>query len=165
VNQPNSMPVSCPDCAAEMPELAAFCPNCGRTMQPEPETETVIRAHGKVGPLSENFAGALAYFTFVPAALFLVWKPFNRNRFVRFHSIQCLLFWLAGFAAAAVLKLATLALFFVPVVGPLFVLLSSMVVGLAAAFVWLVLVIKAFQGEMFKLPVLGAFADEKAAAV
>lgn len=128
----------------------------------EEETEVVVRAHGKVGPLSENFAGALAYFTFVPAALFLVWQPFSRNRFVRFHSIQCLLFWLAGFAAAAALKLATLALFFVPVVGPLFVLLSSMVVGLAAVFVWLVLVIKAFQGEMFKLPMLGQFAEQHA---
>jgi uncharacterized membrane protein len=128
----------------------------------EEETEVVVRAHGKVGPLSENFAGALAYFTFVPAALFLVWQPFSRNRFVRFHSIQCLLFWLAGFAAAAALKLATLALFFVPVVGPLFVLLSSMMVGLAAGFVWLVLVIKAFQGEMFKLPVLGQFAEQHA---
>jgi len=133
-------------------------------MQPGPETEVVIRAHGKVGPLPENVAGALAYFTFVPAALFLFRQPFSRNRFVRFHSIQCLLFWLAGFAAAAVLKLATLALFVVPVVGPLFVLLSSMVVGLAAVFVWLVLVVKAFQGEMFRLPVLGAFADEKAGA-
>jgi uncharacterized membrane protein len=145
-----------------MPETAAFCPNCGRTMPLEEETEVVVRAHGKVGPLSENFAGALAYFTFVPAALFLVWQPFSRNRFVRFHSIQCLLFWLAGFAAAAALKLATLALFFVPVVGPLFVLLSSMVVGLAAVFVWLVLVIKAFQGEMFKLPMLGQFAEQHA---
>src|SRR5277367_3426868 len=110
------MPVSCPDCSAEMPESAAFCPKCGRTMQPGPETEVVIRAHGKVGPLPENVAGALAYFTFVPAALFLFRQPFSRNRFVRFHSIQCLLLWLAGFAAAAVLKLATLALFVVPVV-------------------------------------------------
>jgi uncharacterized membrane protein len=32
----------------------------------------------------------LAYFI-LPAIVFLLMRPFNRNRFVRFHSIQCLL--------------------------------------------------------------------------
>jgi len=26
------MPLSCPDCAFRMPETAAFCPGCGRSM-------------------------------------------------------------------------------------------------------------------------------------
>jgi uncharacterized membrane protein len=49
-------------------------------------------------------------------------------------------------------------LFIIPVLGPLLVLLVSMVVVLAAVVIWLVLVVKAFQGEMFKLPWLGDFA-------
>jgi uncharacterized membrane protein len=38
----------------------------------------------------------------------------------------------------------------------------SMVIGLAAVVVWLVLIVKALQGEAFKLPVLGEFAEHMA---
>ena len=72
---------ACPDCAAQMPETAAFCPSCGRSVQTE------ARAQGKVGALSEPIAGGLAYFTFVPAIVFLVVEPYKNNRFVRFHSL------------------------------------------------------------------------------
>ncbi|MGA9978009.1 MAG: hypothetical protein WBQ08_05195, partial [Candidatus Sulfotelmatobacter sp.] len=50
----------------------------------------------------------------------------------------------------------------IPVVGPLFVSLVSILAGLAAFVIWLVLVVKAFQGEIFKLPVLGALAEGQA---
>lgn len=150
---PTNVPLtSCPHCAAQMPETAAFCPGCGRLMQAE------SRAQGKVGALSEPIAGALAYFTFIPAIVFLVLEPYKKNRFVRFHSLQCLLLWLAGILLAIALKLAGLLLFIIPVAGPLLVLLLSMVVGLAAVAIWLVLVVKAFQGVTFRLPLLGDFA-------
>jgi uncharacterized membrane protein len=148
---------SCPDCAAQMPETAAFCPGCGRPMQTE------ARAQGKVGALSEPIAGALAYFTFIPAITFLLLEPYNRNRFVRFHSFQCLLLWGAAVPLAIALKLAGLLLFIIPVLGPLLVVLVSTVVGLGAVVLWLVLVVKAFQGEMFQIPLLGAFAAQQAA--
>jgi len=121
-------------------------------MQPE------ARAQGNVGAFPEAIAGALAYFTLIPAILFLVLEPYKNNRFVRFHSIQCLLMWGTGMLVAIVLKLAGLILFIIPVLGPLLVWLLAAVVGLAAVVIWLVLVVKALQGEMFKLPLLGAFA-------
>ena len=46
---------------------------------------------------------------------------------------------------------------------PLFVVLVSAVVGFGAFVLWLVLVVKAFQGVMFQLPVLGALALQQAA--
>jgi uncharacterized membrane protein len=153
----DALPVTCPECAARMPGAAAFCPGCGRTMSAPP-----LRAQGRVGFLPERIAGALAYFTFVPAAVFLMVDPYRGNRFVRFHSVQCLLLWVVGLAGAAALKLAGLLLFLIPLVGPLFAVLVSMVAGLAAFAVWLVLVVKALQGEMFKLPVLGDFAEQHA---
>jgi uncharacterized membrane protein len=151
-----ALPLSCPHCAAEMPDTAAFCPGCGRPMRAEP------RAQGKAGLLTEPIAGGLAYLTFLPAILFLLLDPYNENRFVRFHSVQCLAFWGTGILAAIVLKLAGLLLFMIPVLGPLFVTLLDVVVALAAVVIWLVLVVKAFQGETFKLPILGALAEHYA---
>jgi len=80
---------------------------------------------------------------------------------VRFHSIQCLLLCGAGILFAIALKLASVVLFIIPVLGPLLVWLVSVVVGLAIVVIWLVLVVKAFQGEMFKLPLLGDFAAQQ----
>lgn len=147
---------SCPHCAARMPVTAAFCPGCGLPVQAE------ARALGRVGPFAESVAGALAYFTFIPAIIFLLVEPFRKSRFVRFHSVQCLLLGGAAIVLAIAIKLASVVLLIIPVLGPLVVVLVSTVVALAVFVIWLVLVIKAFQGEMFKLPLLGDLAGQQA---
>ena len=149
------MSISCPSCAAEMPDTAAFCPGCGRPMG------VIERVRGTVGVLPETFAGALAYFL-LPAIVFLLVEPYNRNRFVRFHSFQCLGVYLASVVVVAVLRIVGFVLFFIPVLGHLLVWLISMVVALAFFMVLIVLMVKALQGEMFKIPLLGDFAEEKA---
>jgi len=151
------MLLACPDCAAQMPETAAFCPGCGRPMKkPAPP------ARSSASLFAENVAAALTYITFIPAIVFLVMGPYKKNRFVRFHAVQCLLLWSAGIVIALALKLASPLLFLVPALGPLLVVLVSTVGGLAAALLWLVLIVKALQGETFKLPLLGEFAVEYA---
>jgi len=144
----------CPDCAAEMPETAAFCPACGRPMT------TQMIAMGKVGFLHENFAAALSYVTFLPAVVFLLAEPYRKNAFVRFHSIQCLLFSLACIVMGVLVRLFSLLLFFVPALGPLLSILLIVLATLAAIFLWIVLFVKAFQGEKFSLPLLGAYAEQ-----
>ena len=79
--------------------------------------------------------------------------------------MQCLLLWVVGLATAALLRLVAIVLFLIPVAGPLLVWLISAVVGLAAFVLWAVLVVKAVQGETFKLPVLGEFAEQHAGAL
>ncbi len=148
------MPISCPQCAASMPDAAAFCPGCGRAM-------SVERARGTVGSLPENLAGALAYFTIIPAVVFLLVEPYSRNRFVRFHSFQCLGACLVAVVVGALLRVVGFVVFLIPGVGHLLVWLVSMLVSLAFFAVWVVLVVKALQGEMFKLPVVGDFADRQ----
>jgi uncharacterized membrane protein len=152
------MPISCPDCAAEMPDAASYCPGCGRAMRP------VERARGMVGALPETLAGALAYFL-LPAIVFLFVEPYKGNRFVRFHSFQCLGFFLASVVVVAALRIVGFVLFYVPVIGHPLVWLVSMIIGLALFTIWIVLIVKALQGEIFKLPLLGDVAERQTLAV
>jgi len=138
-----------------MPDTAAFCPGCGRAMLP------VTRAQGMVGVLPATLAGALAYFV-LPAILFLLVEPYKKNRFLRFHSFQCMGVCLVGVVIVALLKVVGSLLFFIPVLGHMLVWLVSMVVILAFFMIWMVLIVKALQGEMFKLPVAGEFAEKQA---
>jgi len=124
--------------------------------------QTLERAQAKIGMFTENVAGALAYFTFIPATAFLLLAPYSKNRFVRFECLQSLFLTLICLLLGVTLKLASPILFLVPLVGPLFVSLASIVGALAAVMVWLVLVVKAFQGEVLKLPVLGELAERRA---
>lgn len=139
-----------------MPDDAAFCPGCGRGMGAS------LHAQGKIGPLPENIAGALAYFTFVPAILFLVIDPYKRSRFARFHSVQCLALWVVCIVVGIGLRLLDWMLLIVPVIGQLLVVLVSTVVSIAFFVLWLVLVVKALQGEAFVLPLVGSFAEQQA---
>ncbi|MGA3318968.1 MAG: hypothetical protein ABSC64_21335 [Candidatus Korobacteraceae bacterium] len=106
--------------------------------------------------MAENVAGMLAYFTIIPAIIFLLIEPYNRNRFVRFHSFQCL------FTCAALIVfqiVLSLFLYFIPVLVGVYGLL-----GLAELALWILLVVKAYQHEMFKLPIVGDLAEKQAGA-
>jgi uncharacterized membrane protein len=157
MDQPPPVPLkSCLECRFQMPETAAFCPGCGRSMQAGDGAE------GKARPVAESVAGGLAYFTFLPAILFLLLAPYRTNRYIRFHSLQCLLLCGAGALVALLLKLMGMVLFLIPVLGPLLVVLLNMVMLLALLLIWMVLIVKAFQGQMFRIPLLGDFADRYA---
>ncbi|MGA9508317.1 MAG: zinc-ribbon domain-containing protein [Candidatus Sulfotelmatobacter sp.] len=150
------MAISCAECGASMPDTAAFCPGCGHSIRP------VGLVQGNVGVLPRTIAGALAYCTIIPAIIFLLVEPYNRDRFVRFHSFQCIGFSLAALVIGAVLRAAAFLLLFVPLLGYLVVLLLSMVASLGLVVIWVVLIVKALQGEMFKLPLVGDFAEHQA---
>jgi uncharacterized membrane protein len=137
-----------------MPNSAAFCPGCGRSMQTQPV------AGQKLGVLRENLLGAFAYVTFLPALAFLLLDAYRKNSFVRYHSVQCLLFWLVSIVATVLVRLSVWLLRFIPVVGPLFALLLVTIAALAALFTWIVLLVKAFQGKKFGLPVIGDLAEQ-----
>jgi uncharacterized membrane protein len=146
----------CPDCATQMPGGVRFCPGCGRSMQ------VITPTQGKVGMLSENLAGALAYFTILPAILFLFVEPYLKNIFVRFHALQCFLYTAAIVLLGVALRLTDYVLFVIPVLGPLLVVVIDAVAALAAILLWCVLVAKAWRGEIFKIPLLGDFAERYA---
>ncbi|MGH9498186.1 MAG: hypothetical protein ACRD3L_03515 [Terriglobales bacterium] len=147
------MPISCPQCSSEMPDASAFCPGCGLRMIAAPG------AVGSTGFFKENVAGALAYFTFVPALIFLWTMPFKRNHFVRFHSFQSIYLVIAGVLAALIMRLLFPVVTLIPWLGYLMAWLAVLLVLLAWVMLWAVAVVKALQGELFRLPVIGGFAE------
>jgi uncharacterized membrane protein len=141
----------CSACGAQMPEGAVTCAACGRSST-NPNT-----ALASTGGMSDNIAGVLAYITIIPAIVFLVIQPYNRNRFIRFHSFQNIFFHVAWI----VLWMALGVVAHIPVLGWLTLLIWPLV-GLGGFIIWLVLVLKAYQGHMFKLPFIGDIAEKQA---
>jgi uncharacterized membrane protein len=124
--------------------------------------QEVQRAKGRVGSLPEPVAGALAYFTFIPAVIFLLVDPYKKNRFVRFHSFQSIGIFLFTIILAAVMRIAVVVLGLIPHLGPLLAVLVLVILGLGLFILWQLLVVKALQGEMFQLPLIGNYAERQA---
>lgn len=110
---------------------------------------------------NQNVMGALAYVTIIPAIIFLVMEPYNKNRFVRFHSFQCLFLALAAFALSIANMILSLVLGFIPVIGWIFSLVLGFGIPIAIIAVWLIAVIKAYGGEEYRLPVIGDLAAKQ----
>jgi uncharacterized membrane protein len=114
--------------------------------------------------LSDNAAGAIAYITIIPAIIFLLVDPYNKNSYVRFHSFQCLFLCVA----AIVIDIAFgIVLMIAAFVAPMLALMGSLAMWLLSFF-WLgvvvLCIIKASQGARFQLPLIGPFAAKQAGA-
>jgi uncharacterized membrane protein len=138
----------CNMCGAQIPDGAAVCPACNNRPIAAVATTT---APG----LADNTAGMLAYITIIPAIVLLLIEPYSRNRFVRFHAWQSIFFniawWVIWIGLHIVLHFP---------LGFLTVLIWP-IVWVGGFIVWLILVIKANQGQMYKLPVIGDMAEKQ----
>jgi uncharacterized membrane protein len=144
----------CSSCGTQI-SGGSLCPACASRV-PVP----VATAPAVAGGMTDNMTAALAYFTFIPAVIFLVLEPYNRNRFVRFHAWQSLVFNAAWFVLWFVLRIVL----HIPFLGWMTIFMWPLI-SLAGFLVWLILVLKAYQGQMFKLPVLGDIAEKQANAM
>jgi len=143
----------------------AFCNMCGAQVADGVTTcaacsgKAAVSSAGTSG-MADNVAGMIAYVTFIPAIIFLVTAPYNKNRFVRFHSFQSIFL----FVAVVALHIAVSVLGVVP----LMILITfplHMLISLGAFIVWVILLLKANQGQMWKLPVIGDMAEKQANAM
>lgn len=163
----------CASCGAQMQDNVAFCPSCGASTRagaaagsgaaPAPASvmaSGTASGAGTTGGMSDNVAGMLAYVTIIPAIIFLVIEPFNKNRFIRFHSFQNIFFHVAWFALWMILAFVG----HIPVLGWLTLVVWPLI-GLGGLILWIVLVLKAYQGQKFKLPFIGDMAEKQANVV
>ena len=149
----------CPNCGTQIAEGATVCPKCGTAISSTGASSST-GATSAGGGLTDNMAGALAYVTIIPAIVFLVLEPYNKKRFIRFHSFQCIFFAVAW----TVLWIALMFVGHIPVLGWATLLLWPLI-SLAGLIIWIILVMKAYQGQTFKLPVIGDMAEKQANAV
>ncbi|HKF45911.1 MAG TPA: hypothetical protein VKB38_01040 [Terracidiphilus sp.] len=109
--------------------------------------------------LSDNAAGAIAYVTIIPAIIFLVVAPYNRNSYVRFHSWQSIFLFISAMVIDWVLSIV-LGLTFA--FAPFLHLAFWPLIELAWLAIWIICVVNAVQGKRFKLPVIGQLAEQLA---
>lgn len=147
----------CPNCGAQLTAGANNCAACGKPVgqsagggaaaAPAPTQAP------SAGGLQDNVAGALSYVTIIPAIIFLVLEPYNRNRFIRFHAFQCV------FLTVAVIAISIVVGFL-----PLINLLLWPLLVLASFALHVICALKAYGNQTFKLPVIGDLAEKQANA-
>ena len=110
--------------------------------------------------LEENIAGVLCYVLgWLTGIVFLVLE--KENKFVRFHAMQSIATFLPLSIIAIVISMMGRAVFWG--FGGLWMIFSliNMLIGLLGLILWLILMFKAYQGEMYKLPIVGDFAEKQ----
>lgn len=107
--------------------------------------------------LSSNSAAAISYITFIPAVLFLVMEPYNRDRFVRFHAWQCIALTIVWVAISIIFVVLGIAGIHMLMFG-LWTLIH-MAIRLILFVFWLIALIKASQGQWYKIPIVGDLAQ------
>jgi uncharacterized membrane protein len=122
--------------------------------------------------LDPKIAAALSYIWIVGLVFFFIEKD---NRFVRFHALQSIIFGIANIVIMGVLAVLAVILTFAfgiggAIVGGALGSLVSLLVWLVWLIFWLLglvflialifTAVKAYQGQKFKLPIIGNMAEK-----
>ena len=117
--------------------------------------------------LDENIAALLAYvFHLVSGLIFFLIE--KNSRLVRFHAMQSIIlttvFWVGEIALVILSSILVLIISQISgLLGTLvwaLLMLVAFGLGIAAVIGWILCMIKAYQGQYFKLPVIGNFAEK-----
>jgi len=100
--------------------------------------------------IDANLASVLTYICgFISGIAFLILE--KENKLVRFHAMQSTMVFTLIAVFSVVLSL-------IPILGAL---ITIFLLWPATVVIWLVLMVKAYQSEKFKLPVIGEIAEQQ----
>ena len=106
--------------------------------------------------LAPNVASLLCYLcTWVTGLIFILIEKDNKD--VKFHAWQALFLGIAVFAAYIVI----MVIGFIPYVGMIAIVLN-LVVWVGFLVVWIMAMVKAYQGQKWLIPVIGPMAEQQA---
>src|ERR1700733_863983 len=160
----------CPKCGSSVGEGAGFCPSCGSTLgssapssapsaAPSAPPLPIVAASGQ---MDENIAGLLCYvFGWVTGIIFYL---IDKRPFVRFHAAQsvvvfggiAILYIILGMFVSASLFAGGLAGAGSFSIG----FLLYPILGLVAFILWILLMVKAYQGQKFRIPIAADLAEK-----
>lgn len=99
--------------------------------------------------MGENVAALLTYIAgFITGIIFLIIE--KDSKFVKFHAIQSI-------ALSVVMMVLSFVLGLIPIIGWILLIFLP----LASLVLWILLLIKSYQGEWYELPLIGKFAMEQ----
>jgi uncharacterized membrane protein len=134
----------CKACGTEVGG-AAFCPKCGAS-QGATVAPAVVGPPATSEGLAENVAGLLCYVLgWLTGIIFLL---IDKRPFVKFHAAQSIVV----FGGLTVIRIALIMMS-----GWLWPL--AVLVGLLGLVLWILLMIKAYQHELFRVPIAAPIAD------
>lgn len=132
-----------------------FCPKCGANQSAT--AAPVVASTPTAAPtegLQENIAGVLCYVLgLITGIIFLL---IDKRPFVKFHAAQSI----AVFGGLFIIQLALG--FMRGIIGAFVGLGLSGLIGIVSFILWILLMIKAYQHEMFRVPIAADIADSLA---
>ena len=141
----------CSQCGAENPEGAKFCSKCGDGLAvaaTPTEGAAKLEAESSTG-LSANVAGLLCYVLgWVTGIIFIVLE--KKSTFVRFHAWQSIM-------TFGVLFVVSLIFSWIPIIG----WIIGTLIGVLSFILWIILIIQAGTGKMWKVPWAGDWAEKQ----
>jgi uncharacterized membrane protein len=145
----------CTKCGTTVADNAAFCPNCGApqaggaSVAPSPVASSTTA--GTSG-MAENVAGLLCYaLGWVTGLIFYF---IDKRPFVRFHAAQSIIV----FGGLTIIRIALSMAFVAGSIALGFGLRSLL--AILGFVLWILLMIKAYQGEKYRLPIAADLADQ-----
>ena|SRR3984957_5430858 len=142
----------CKACGTELGG-AAFCPKCGASQTASAVPMAAAPAASSEG-LAENVAGLLCYAVgWLTGIIFLL---IDKRPFVKFHAAQSIVV----FGALMILRIGFgIVMGIGGFVGFGLWAMVSMVIGLLTVILWILLMVKAYQHELFRVPIAAPIAD------
>jgi uncharacterized membrane protein len=144
----------CKACGQEI-GTATFCPKCGAN-QSGVATPTAAPVASPSEGLQENVAGLLCYaLGFITGIIFLL---IDKRPFVKFHAAQSIVV----FGGLFILRVGLIFMHGMAgggLIGWSFLGLVGFVLWLIGVVLWIFLMVKAYQHEMFKVPIAAPIAE------
>jgi uncharacterized membrane protein len=144
----------CTKCGTMVADNVGFCPSCGAP-QAAGVAPDMAPAAGTQSGLSENVAGLLCYLLgWVTGLIFFLT---DKRPFVRFHAAQSIVI----FGGLMVIRIVLTMLFVSSGLAGFSMGLGLVwLVSVVGFVLWILLMVKAYQGEKFRIPLAADLADQ-----
>ncbi len=162
----------CVNCGAASTQTSGFCANCGK---PVGQGELVAATAGTAtaaapspavatsSGLTSNLAAALSYaLGLITGIIFLVLEPYKRDRFVRFHAMQSILFCIAAIVFSIAWSILVDVLVSITAWTAVALTPLGLIISLGFFLFWLFLMYQAYSNREFRIPFIGNFAEKHA---